>query len=95
MVTALACDLTRVATLQYVNSDNQYPFVCLPGPANDHSMGHTEAVASTEIGLTQDQGIVRRLPRHVWYATEFAYLLEKMSSIPEGTDTMLDNSVVF
>ena len=94
MVSALACDLTRVTTLQYVNSDNQYGFPALPDPANDHSMGHTEAIASTEIGLTQDQGIARRLPRHVWYAEEFHYLLTKMDAISEGDGTLLDNSVV-
>ncbi|HVY25789.1 MAG TPA: DUF1552 domain-containing protein [Polyangiaceae bacterium] len=94
MVSALACDLTRVTTLQYVNSDNQYGFPALPDPANDHSMGHTEAVASTEIGLTQEQGIARRLPRHVWYAEEFKYLLTKMDSVVEGDGTLLDNSVV-
>lgn len=94
MVSALACDLTRVTTLQYVNSDNQYGFPALPDPANDHSMGHTEAVASTEIGLTQEQGIARRLPRHVWYAEELQYLLTQMDSSSEGDGTLLDNSVV-
>lgn len=93
LVSALACDLTRVATLQYINSDNQYDFRALPDPANDHSMGHTEW-GSAEIGLTREQGIARRLPRHVWYAEEFAYLLEQMASVREGEGSLLDSSVV-
>jgi hypothetical protein len=90
MAAALACGLTRVASLQYVNSDNQWSFAVLPDPANDHSMGHTEW-GSTEIGLTRDQGIQRRLPRHLWYATEFAYLLDKLAAYHEGERTLLDN----
>lgn len=32
---------------------------------------------------------------NVWYAEQFAYLLGRLDSIPEGEGTMLDNTVVF
>ncbi|HMR08579.1 MAG TPA: hypothetical protein PKA88_22515, partial [Polyangiaceae bacterium] len=31
---------------------------------------------------------------NTWYAEQFAYLLQKMSEVPEGDGTLLDNSVV-
>jgi hypothetical protein len=41
-----------------------------------------------------DPGNSKKLIVTDWYASQFAYLLGKMQSIPEGSGTMLDNTVV-
>jgi hypothetical protein len=57
-------------------------------------MGHTEW-GSTEIGLPREEGIARRLPRHQWYATELAHLLQALAAYQEGERSLLDNCCVF
>jgi hypothetical protein len=92
---ALACDLTRVVTLQFSASTNNRPYPWLsydagsgPQPITDdeHLLGHqpdTDTVAWGKID------VIRR-----WYMGELAYLLGKLDAVPEGAGTLLDNTVV-
>jgi hypothetical protein len=36
----------------------------------------------------------KKLKTYQWYSEQFVYLLDKLSAIPEGDGTMLDNTVV-
>lgn len=92
---ALACDLTRVITLQFSASTNNRPYPWLmfddgtgPKPITDdeHNLGHqpdTDMIAWGKLNVI----------RH-WYGEQFAYLLGKLDAIPEGDGTMLDNTAI-
>jgi hypothetical protein len=83
---ALACDLTRVATLQWENSVGNVRFTWLGYTRGHHDMSHDgDSVTDTVEALTKI---------NIWYSEQLAYLLGKLKSIPEGTGTMLDNTLV-
>lgn len=92
---ALACDITRVVTLQFSASTNNRPYPWLvyddgtgPKPITDdeHVLGHQP---DTDVHSWGKLNVIRR-----WYGQQFAYLLSKLAEIPEGDGTMLDNTVV-
>jgi hypothetical protein len=87
MVAALQCGQTRVASLQWGNSNDQcaYPWLGGIGAIGHdlaHNNGNCDPSGSKKLAVTQ------------WYAQQFAYMLGKLKSIPEGTGNMLDNTVV-
>ncbi|MDX2024117.1 MAG: DUF1552 domain-containing protein [Deltaproteobacteria bacterium] len=85
-VAALACDATRVVTVDLDNSHTQHGFIDYPGLdvpyhagiAHDGSVDGFKKVAEIER----------------WVAAQFAYLLSRMDGVKEGDKTLLDNSVV-
>jgi hypothetical protein len=103
MVMALACDLTRVAVLQYgrgganhrfvwlgpefqgINSNGQDPDGSSDGVGGIHSLAHNEFAPNARAKLVRC---------HTWYASQVAYLLQKLAAVPEGSGTMLDNTLV-
>ena len=88
MVAAFACDRTRVGTLQYSSGENT---IRLPHVDNLSSVDHQLSHA----GPTDAAGRAAWANRHRWYAGEFAYLLERLKSVPEGNGTLLDNTLIF
>jgi len=83
---ALACDQTRILTIQwsYAESEHLYPFLDLQ--RNHHAISHDWAGTT---GFDQYNQI------HVWLAEQVAYFLGKLDSYQEGEGTLLDNTVVF
>ncbi len=83
---ALACDQTRIITIQwnYAESEHLFPFLGLS--RNHHIISHDWQGSD---GFEQYGQI------HVWFAEQLAYFLEKLDSYPEGDGTLLDNTVVF
>ncbi len=86
MVMALACDLTRVASLQYSNAKNHIRFPWIESLEDGHQLSHA---GPTNAGANEESVL-----RDTWFAGEFAYLLTKLDSIQEGDGTMLDNTVI-
>jgi hypothetical protein len=86
MVMALACDLTRVASLQHSTGANNIRFPFLQSYADDHQLSHSGDNDTT----SQNEWIMRQ----TWYSGRFAHLLERLKSIPEGAGTMLDNTLI-
>jgi len=88
MTMALTCDVTRVSSLMWTNSATAKVLSFLGADITEghHPLAH-KGDADT---VAQDQ--LTRINK--FYAEEFAYLLAKMKSIPEGNGTLLDNSVV-
>ncbi|MEE2758022.1 MAG: DUF1552 domain-containing protein [Myxococcota bacterium] len=82
---ALACDLTRVVTIAsgcgYNFLDMSFPELGLTG--TKHEMGHGY------------QGGLDSLDRiHNFHAQQIANLCDRLSAIPEGEGTMMDNTLI-
>ncbi len=91
MVMALACDLTRVATLQWSAATNNrpYPFLQYQGSAivgDEHQMGH---MPDSDTAAWGKLAVIRR-----WNLQNLMYVLNSLDAIPEGDGTMLDNTFV-
>ena len=86
LVAALACDLTRVATLQFSRASGNpiYPWLGIRG--EHHTLSH-----EGDDNLDARDKLTRI---NHWYAEQFAYMLGKLDEIPEGSGTMLDNTVI-
>jgi hypothetical protein len=86
LVTALACDMTRVASLQWSTAQSSVTFTWLGQRDGHHGLSH----------LADDTEEARQQLTRIdhWYAGCFAYLLKRMSDIREGDGTLLDHSVV-
>jgi hypothetical protein len=88
LVMALACDLTRVGTLQWERSvgDIRFTWVDPAITRGHHDFSHDgdDNAATVEL-LTKI---------NVWYTEQFNYLIEAMKKIPEGNGTMLDNTLI-
>jgi hypothetical protein len=83
---ALACDLTRVASLQWSRSVSQTRFTWLGIQESHHDLSH--------LGDT-DAGAVAKLTQiNQWYATQLATLITRLKAIPEGDGTVLDNTII-
>jgi hypothetical protein len=85
-VAALACDQTRVLTLQwsYSESEHLFPFLNISG--NHHGISHDFATSGTNFdAYNQIQ---------IWYADQLRYMLERLDSYQEGDGTLLDNTLV-
>ncbi len=95
---ALACDFTRVATIQYGRAGAQHRFTWLGSEFNtDESLSMFDGTKGIHgLAHDEDHGPSReKLTRcHRWYAGEVAYLLGRLRDIPEGNGTMLDNTLV-
>jgi hypothetical protein len=86
MIAAMQCGLTRVASLQWGNSNDQCTYPWLGINAIGHDLAHNT-------GNVDPSGSKKQLVFN-WYAQQFAYLLGKLQATPEDTGTMLDNTVV-
>jgi Protein of unknown function (DUF1552) len=88
LTSALACDLTRIATLQFSTAQSGATFPWLNFTEYHHELSHAgDGDASAQEKLIQI---------NEWYASQFALLLQKMDAVKEGpnNESLLDHSVV-
>jgi hypothetical protein len=98
MAMAFACDLTRVGTIQFGNAGASHRFTWLGKefvgdpllPNADQAKGF-HALAHRE---TDPASRAKLVKINTWYAQQFAYLLEKLASIPEAGGSVLDHTAV-
>jgi Protein of unknown function (DUF1552) len=83
---AFQCGLTRVASLQWGNSNDQCTYSWLGVNTLGHDMAHNNNNC--------DPKHEKKLKVYRWYAEQAAYLMGKLSAIPEGAGSMLDNTLV-
>jgi Protein of unknown function (DUF1552) len=89
---ALATGQTRVASYMLTKCQGLARFPWLGHTAaRHHDYTHKDGKAPGETG-EEGQRILRDICR--WHVEEFAYLVSKLKSIPEGDGTLLDNTVV-
>lgn len=88
LVAALACDLTRVATVQWGSSGNDGLRHTWQGIDVDyHSIAH---LANGEDPVAHQQ----LADMNRWYAQQVASLLAKLDGVDEGDGTLLDHTTV-
>jgi hypothetical protein len=95
---ALRCDLTRVVTIMMCNSANDglyYPFLGSEFPAtgkylegDHHGISHA---AGDNTGSADGR---KKIKIDQWWMSQFAGMLQRLKSTPEGDGTMLDNTLV-
>lgn len=84
---ALACDLTRVITLQWSYSESEHLFQFLNNISGNHH-GISHDFSQSGVNFEAYNTI------QTWYAERFAYLLGKLDSYQEGDGTLLDNTIL-
>lgn len=85
LVAALACDLTRVATLQWQEAlGGDSTFVWLNQTVTHHEESHDPGNYGAEL-----------IAINTWFAEQLAYLLQSLEAVPDGAGTLLDSTVVF
>jgi len=88
MVNALANDMTRVATLQYMRSVGQAQMRWLGVQEGHHSLSHEP---------DNNQGAQDKLRKiNTWFAGEVAHLAQRLADTPEptGEGSMLDHTLI-
>jgi hypothetical protein len=86
LVMALACDLTRVASLQWSSASSPVVFSWLGMALDHHELSHRADSDATAQG--------QLVAMHKWYAEQFAYLLSRMEAANETGGSLLDHSAV-
>jgi hypothetical protein len=86
LASAFACDLTRVASVQYSTGFNKIRYPWLDSLREGHALSHT--------GPTDQAGQEELIKRAAWHAGELAYFLDRLAQIPEGDGSVLDNTLV-
>lgn len=88
LVNALANDMSRVATLQYMRSVGQAQMRWLGVEEGHHTLSHEP---------DDNKDAFAKLQKiNSWFSGEFAYLAKRLSETPEpsGDGTMLDNTLL-
>jgi len=88
LVSALAADFTRVATLQYTNSVGQPHMKWIGVDEGQHELSHEpNSNAAAQEKLTKI---------NAWYAGEIAHLAKRLAETPEpgGDGTLLDHTTI-
>lgn len=85
MALAFQCDLTRIATFMIGNGQTNYAYHFLGVGEGHHELSHHRGNAAYIEHL-------KKIDR--WEVEQFAWLVQRLSSIPEGEGTVLDNSMV-
>ena len=83
MVLAMACDMTRVGTFQWTDTEAKHTFPWLNLNQHHHFYQHDGGFKPDECAKIDN-----------WYASQHAYLLTAMSKVDMGGHTLLDETVV-
>ncbi len=86
LVTAMACDLTRVGGIQISNAKNHIRYPWLESLGDGHNLSHA--------GPSNTDAFTQWVKRDSWIAEQFNYLLTSLDAVQEGEGTMLDNTIV-
>jgi hypothetical protein len=90
---AFACDLTRVAT--FVARVPQCPELGYPADQTFHGYAHASIEGATSCGTTYTPAAAQAmLDLGIHYANDFAALLAALDSVPEGSGSLLDHTIV-
>jgi uncharacterized protein DUF1552 len=90
---ALACDVTRVASIQLGNTGGgnltpQWPDFGVDINIDEHNIAHAYNQSATATDIARREAVER------FYYEQFAYFLGKLDSIDEGGESLLDHTLV-
>jgi Protein of unknown function (DUF1552) len=83
-VSALACNRTRVASLQWSRSFSMVQHTWVGVNTGHHTLSH-----NTSAGAQAQKAAIEK-----WNMTRMAEFLKQMDSVPEGSGTLLDNTMI-
>jgi hypothetical protein len=83
---ALACDQTRIVTVQWSYSESEHLFQFLGINGNHHGISHDFNTSGANFDAYNEI--------QTWYAQRVADFLAKLDSYPEGDGTLLDHTLV-
>jgi hypothetical protein len=86
MVLSLQCDQTRVITFMLENAGSGRDYAFIGAPGSHHEISHHQSLPENFAKLE----IIDR-----WEIAQFAKLLQKLKTTPDGDGNLLDNTVVF
>ena len=86
MARAMACDLTRVMSMQFSVGENDH--IVYDWLGVDYEIHHLITHENT-VAANADVSLI-----YTWYAQQVAYFLDLLAEIPEGDGTVLDNTLV-
>ena len=82
---AFQTDLTRVATFMYANEVSSRAYPEIGESESHHPLSHHQ----------NDPGKIHRLHRvNEYHIQQFAYLVDRLNTLPEGNGTLLDGSLL-
>jgi hypothetical protein len=99
VVAALACDVTRVATIQHGRAGANHRLSWLGAefmedPAFVAGKDETRGIHSLAHSESSPVSRDRLVACHAWYASQVAYLVDRLRQIPEGDGTVADHTLV-
>lgn len=83
---ALACDLTRVASLQWSFAESYLALSWLAIAGGHHDISHA---GDSDAGARENL-----IKINTWYAQQFAALIERLKAVPEGDGNLFDHTTV-
>lgn len=86
LVAALACDATRVASIQWAHTVAPHVFSWTGTNEGHHALSHMDDGNAA--------GVAAFVAAERWFSEQFKYLIDRLAALPEGTGTMLDNTLV-
>lgn len=86
MVLALSCDMTRVISFMLENAGSYRDYGFIGAPGAHHEISHHQNLPENFAKLE----IIDR-----WEMVQFAKLIQRLKTTPDGDGTLLDNTVVY
>jgi hypothetical protein len=96
-VLAMACGLTRVATIQASQHTSELIMSRIPGSSMYDPNFDMRSHQASHYGPAHDaqkREYADYVRQRQWFGDQFAYLLDALAARPEGDGTMLDHSLV-
>jgi hypothetical protein len=94
VVQAMACGLTNVGVVQASQHTSELVMSRFPSTPLYKPSFDMRSHQASHYGQSSDPKFDDYVKQRTWFASQFAYLLDQLKARPEGSGTMLDNSLV-
>lgn len=93
-VQAMACGLTKVGVIQASEHTSELIMSRFPSTPLYKPNFDMRSHQASHYGVPTDPKFDDYVKQRTWFVEQFAYLLSQLAARPEGSGTMLDNSIV-
>lgn len=96
MVLAMSCGMTRVGTIQCSHHTSELLMSRFPGTSMYDPGWDMRSHQASHYGASHDPAhreYAAFLQQGLWWTEQFAYLLDRLKSTPEGDGNMLDHTI--